>query len=998
MPPSRTDQRGVLSGLGDEDNAITVLHVDDEVDFLEMTADVLEQRNTDFSIISKTSPDEGLDRLYEENIDCILSDYQMPGTGGLEFLEMVREEYPELPFILFTGKGSEEVASEAISAGVTDYLQKGSGTDQFTVLANRIENTVQQYRAKRRLQENQRRFQTLLDNLPGMAYRCGSERGWPMLFVSEGCTTLTGYDPSDLVGGDVSYGEDIIHPDDQERVWTAVQDAVQTRDPFRIEYRIQTADGETKWIWERGRGVFENDEVIALEGVITDVTERKASQSQLEYQTSLLEAQMETTIDGLLVVDENRNVVSYNDQFVKMWGIPDEVIDQASDETLLEWIVDTKIANPDVFPSRELHEAPEEARRGEVRLADGRAFEWYSAPVVGDGGTNYGRLWMFRDITKQKQRETELERQDALFRRVQAIADIGVWEYDPQTESLNWSDGIRQIHDVDDGFDPTLDRAIEFYHPDDRDEIRAVVNRAIEQGEPYDRELRIVRPDGAVRDVRARGDVSTDETGETTLLRGVFQDITDRKQRERELRQFEAAVEQAAHAIYITDIDGKIQYVNPSFEEITGYAADEVFGDTPAILSSGEYDESFYADLWETVLSGEDWEHEMVDERKDGQRIILDQTIAPIETDDGTIEGFVAINRDITERKEQQEQLQIYEYACTSAFSGIAIASLSGELRSVNPAFCEMWGYEDSTDVLGRSVTEFWNDPEAAAEVVTTIRETGHWEGELCAVQQDGSTFTAYCSASYVENEAGEPIALMSSFVDITGRKEREQQLKQVNEELEVLNRVVRHDIRNDMAIILGWAELLEDHVDAAGADNLDKILTSGEHIVELTEIARDYVETVTGGETVELKPTPLRSVLHTELTLRQESYPDAEIEAVGSIPDVEVQANQMLSSVFRNLLNNAVQHNDKDNPVIEVMADEHADSVEVRVVDNGPGIPESSRTSIFGKGERSLESGGTGIGLYLVEMIVEQYGGDVTVDNLDTEGAAFTVRLPKAS
>jgi len=1000
MPPSHPDQRDGPAESVRENEPITVLYVDEQREFVDTVADVLDKRENTITVDSEISAAEGVERLNEGGIDCVVSDYQLPDTDGLEFLETVREEYADLPVILFTREGSEEVASEAISAGVTDYLQKGSGGERIPVLANRIENAVQKRRMERRLEESQRQFQTLLNTIPGMAYRSRNERGWPMQFVSDGCTTLTGYDPSELVGGDVSYGREIMHPDDRERVWNTIQDALDARDPFRVEYRIQTADSETKWVWERGRGVFEDGDVVALEGFITDVTERKTAQSRLEYQTSLLEAQMETTIDGLLVVDDSRDILSYNDRFVEMWDVPEDSIEHGSDEAPLDWVIQNKVANPEAFCDllEELDANPERSMRDEVQLTDGRIFDRYSAPVLGDDGTTYGRLWMFRDITTQKEREAELERQEFRFRRVQEIADIGVWEYDPRSGTLDWSHGIRQIHGVSEGYEPTLEEAVEFYHPDDRDEIRTGVERAIEQGESYDRELRIVRPDGTVRDVRARGEVNTDETGEPTLVRGVFQDITERKQRERELRQFKEAVEQAAHAIYITDTDGTIEYVNPSFEEITGYTREEALGATPAILSSGEYDEGFYATLWSTVLSGEDWEHEMIDERKDGQKITLDQTIAPIETDEGEVEGFVAINRDITERKEQEERLQIYEYACNSALSGIAIANLDGELRSVNAAFCEMWGYEDREDVRGRSVTEFWSEPEAAAEVVASIRETGSWGGELKAVKQDGSTFIAYCSASYVKNESGEPIALMSSFVDITDRKDREQKLKQANEELEVLNRVIRHDIRNDMSVILGWAELLEGHVDDTGTEYLEKVLTSGEHIVELTEVARDYVEAVTSDGAVEIKPTPLQSVLETELTLRQESYPDAEITAVGSIPDVEVQANEMLSAVFRNLLNNAVQHNDKDTPVVQVRAEEHDDHVEISIVDNGPGIPESRREAIFGKGERSLESPGTGIGLYLVQMIIEQYDGAVTVDDADSGGAVFTVRLPKAN
>ncbi|MFA9516041.1 PAS domain S-box protein [Halopenitus sp. H-Gu1] len=1105
--------------------AISILHVDDQVDFVEMTAQFLEGECERFAVETATSANEGLERLSEAEIDCIVSDYQMPGMDGLEFLEAVREEHPDLPFILFTGKGSEEVASDAISAGVTDYIQKKPGSDQFTVLANRIENAVHQTRAEHRLEESQRRFRTLLSNVPGMAYRCRNERGYPMLFVSDDCVELTGYERSELVDGDIRYGRDVVHPDDRDRVWESVQDALESREPFRVEYRIRTADGEEKWVWEQGQGVFEDGEVVALEGFITDVTERKEFEEKLEYQSSLLEAQMETTIDGLLVVDEDRTVASYNHRFVEMWEIPDEVVETNSDETLLDWIADHKLADPEAFLDlvEDLYEHPDETSRDEVRLTDGRVFDRYSAPVIGDDGTNYGRLWVFRDITERKERERELERQEFLFSRVQEIADVGVWEYDPQADDLAGSDGIYRIHGVDDDYEPILEETIELYHPDDRDEIANAVTRAIEDGEAFDLELRIVRPDGEVRDVRARGEVSTDEQGETELVRGVFQDITERKERERELQKFKAAVEHAGHAIYITDADGTIEYVNPAFEEVTGYTAEEAIGGAPEILGSGEHSTDFYEDIWDTILAGQHWKSEIVDERKDGKEVILDQTIAPIETDGGTVEGFVAVARDVTERKEREEQLQIYEYAYESALSGIAIASLDGTLRSVNPAFCEMWGYEDKTDVVGQSVPDFWAEPEAAASVINAIQETGRWEGELRAVREDGTTFDAYSSASYVTDDEGEPIALMSSFVDITERKRREQELaeerekyatlveqshdgigivqnrefvfansrladitgyeedellgmpftdviapedqqlvreryerrldpdadsppsrytvtfetpdgrkrvaeisaadiqyegapaglasvrdvterqrhedelERLNEELEVLNRVVRHDIRNDMAIMLGWGEQLEDHVDDAGADHLEKILTSGEHIVELTEIARDYVETLTSDEEVDVKPTQLRQILTNEIALRREAYPDAEISIDEPIPDLDVRANEMLPSVFRNLLNNAVQHNDKDTPIVEVAVEERDDDVRVTVADNGPGVPEAQRETIFGKGEKSLESNGTGIGLYLVQTLVDQYGGDIWVEDNDPEGAVFTVTLPKA-
>jgi PAS domain S-box-containing protein len=143
-----------------------------------------------------------------------------------------------------------------------------------------------------------------------------------------------------------------------------------------------------------------------------------------------------------------------------------------------------------------------------------------------------------------------------------------------------------------------------------------------------------------------------------TLVQGHFRDISGRKQRERDYRSFREAVEQAGHAIMITDPAGTIEYVNPRFEELSGYSAVEVLGENPSILSSGEHDGEFYRDLWETITAGEVWEGEIVNQRKNGERYHIDQTIAPITDERGTIERFVAINTDITEQKRREAQLQ----------------------------------------------------------------------------------------------------------------------------------------------------------------------------------------------------------------------------------------------------------------------------------------------------------------------------------------------------
>lgn len=131
--------------------SISVLHVDDEPSFAEMVAMHLERSNSSLAVETADRAQAALDRLADEPIDCIVSDYQMPRMDGLELLDAVREEYPTLPFILFTGKGSEEVAAEAINRGVDAYLQKEVGTAQYSVLAQQITTLVEKVQAERRL-------------------------------------------------------------------------------------------------------------------------------------------------------------------------------------------------------------------------------------------------------------------------------------------------------------------------------------------------------------------------------------------------------------------------------------------------------------------------------------------------------------------------------------------------------------------------------------------------------------------------------------------------------------------------------------------------------------------------------------------------------------------------------------------------------------------------------------------------------------------------------
>ncbi len=154
-----------------------------------------------------------------------------------------------------------------------------------------VVDITERKKAQEALHESQRMLETLMGNLPGMAYRCRNDRDWTMEFVSQGCRELTGYDTEALLlNRDLSYN-DVIHPDDRERIWAEVQDALGRRKSFQLLYRINDASGEEKWVWEQGIGVFDDGGgLLALEGFITDITERvKAEKSLAEHRDHLEE-------------------------------------------------------------------------------------------------------------------------------------------------------------------------------------------------------------------------------------------------------------------------------------------------------------------------------------------------------------------------------------------------------------------------------------------------------------------------------------------------------------------------------------------------------------------------------------------------------------------------------------------------------------------------------------------------------------------------------------
>lgn len=338
-----------------------------------------------------------------------------------------------------------------------------------------------------------------------------------------------------------------------------------------------------------------------------------------------------------------------------------------------------------------------------------------------------------------------------------------------------------------------------------------------------------------------------------------------------ESTEYREAISHAGYAVYITDVDGTIRHVNPAFEEITGYSAEEAVGRTPEILNSGEMDEAYYDRLWGTILAGEVFEEEIVNKTRDGDRYLARQTVAPV-------------------------------------------------------------------------------------------------------------------------TDEGEPVAFVAIQADITDRHVREQRLT-------VLNRVLRHNLRNEMTLVSGNARRAEDALESlpssvereAVAEPVETIRAVADEIAARSEKARE-VENVLDRTGISGDPDTVEEVVDRARRVLEGADVDGSVRLADEVATWQVDGE--LTRVVEELLENAIRHNDEPSPVVDLEADA-TDDGEVRfsVVDNGPGLTEQELTVLDDEEETQLRHG-SGLGLWMVNWLVVNCGGSVGVDP-ESDGTRIDVVVP---
>jgi PAS domain S-box-containing protein len=371
-----------------------------------------------------------------------------------------------------------------------------------------------------------------------------------------------------------------VHPEDRLKTNHAIETALVTKGSFANEERIIRKDGKIRDIFSCGEVILNDEgEATRVVGCCLDVTERREAEKKLQHSLSLLNATIEATADGILVVDMNHRVVRCNREFAEMWHLPPEFMSMYDDQRLVSLVTD-QLKDPAAFRKKveSLYATPGAASFDVLEFKDGRTFERYSCPQkIGD--KIVGRVWSFRDVTDRTRFLRVLALSEERYRSlIEATAQI-VWTAEPDGEicedSPSWRRFTGQTYAELKGigwFDAV--------HPRDRAHVAELWRHAVETGTTYEAEFRIRRTDSEWRDVSVRGVPVREKDGRIREWIGFCVDITDRKHASemiRHERDFSNALISSLPGIfYVLDETGLNLRWNENMEKVSGYSGEEI--------------------------------------------------------------------------------------------------------------------------------------------------------------------------------------------------------------------------------------------------------------------------------------------------------------------------------------------------------------------------------------------------------------------------------------
>lgn len=631
--------------------------------------------------------------------DVLLLDYRLPGNDALEVVKVLREERGlKLPIVLITGQGSEEIAAQALSLGVDDYLSKHSG--YLFELPATLEKAYRQTLLEREqiaLYDSKTRYDELVAHIPAGVYRFRMLRDGGQCFdyVSPRFCQMLDVD-SGAVVADSSVAFARAHPDDLAGLVQAIDEARHTRLAFNWTGRF-VARGETRWvILESTPTVLDNGDVV-WDGVQVDITERKQSDLMQQVRNEVLDRisarqplptileamvhQLEAihpemwvsvllfdAATGRLCVGAAPSLPDFYNAAVE--GLPAGLTNGSCGAAVYlgETVIVQDIAtHPYWQPYREI------AARANLAACWSHPFKDDTGQVLGTFGIYYDRprsplptdLSLIAEFSRIAGLAVLHARSDAIRleseQRFRATFDqstllMGIVAPDGALMSVNPSAlAVIDASTADVVGKPFKDTPWWQGNPAQQQRLQQALDRAL-KGNTDHFEASHPATAGGMMDVEFKA--TPIQIGNTTQVLVTGIDITQRKRSDAVLRQSAKVFDSTHDGIMIAELDGSIISVNPAFTQITGYSQEEAVGQNPSMLQSGRHDRSFYQAMWASVLESGRWQGEVWNRRKNGEIFPEWLTISTVLSASGLPTNYVAVFSDISQIKQSEARLE----------------------------------------------------------------------------------------------------------------------------------------------------------------------------------------------------------------------------------------------------------------------------------------------------------------------------------------------------
>ncbi len=829
----------------------------------------------------------------------------------------------------------------------------------------------------------------------------------------------------------------LVHKDahgDVQYLSTITRDITERR---RVEDAMRrTNDKLEEQVRERER---------AYTAMQVEIAERKRVEAQLN--SLLLERQIifDTIPDILYVLDSDGCLVRWNRKLELLTGFSPEELkgkyaldffrhderDAVAEAIRLAWTTGYSEAEFDL-----------------VRK-DGTAcpIQWTCVPLENAKGDRIGLTGMGRDVTEQRRAAETLRKSEARLAEAQQIAQVGSWEWNPNTNEVFWSDELYRILGEEPGvYKPTFDGFNDRIYIRDRQRSLDAVNECLASKSRLDCCFRIVRRDGSIRVGRSRGEVAVDGEGRPVRMVGTFQDITDAKRVEEELQAAKQVAQEASraqseflanmnqeirqahklaliasrthNAVILTDPQGRIEWINDGFSRITEYTLDEVIGRTPgSVLQGPETDCATREHMGAQIHKGEGFHVETVNYAKSGRKYWAALEVEPIHDASGRLIHFMAIEADVTERKQAEQDRDRLATIVESSDDAIIGMDLEGVVTSWNAGAERIFGYQ-AAEAVGRSI-RFLSPPERAhadASLLEKLRLGERVEPyESVHVAKDGRSIDVSLRMSPIKDHSGQIVGVSKIARDVTEFKKQAESLLRAKKLAEEANHAksrflanMSHEIRTPMTAVIGFADLLRRGVDdeAERHDCIDTIVSSGNHVLTLLSDILDLSKIEAGRmEFKRIRCSPHQVVSDVLSILRIHAAAkmlSLEYAWEGRAPKSIETDPDHFRQLLMNLVGNAIKFTDRG--AVRVVAAVDFDQPEPRMVievhDTGIGIAPENLDRIFSPFDQADVSvtrrfGGTGLGLTISRHIARGLGGELTVESRLGEGSVFRATIP---